>query len=403
MHQAAEIEGGNIEHKYRMMSDKSLLDCYSRAYGQAAAIADKMINLRNHGYDSRSLLSNALSPGKYFKAAPSNVAFFCHANEVSPAGQPKPFDYDLFNAQAARLFPVPLELPESFQRSKFIQNKKEVDENNTVELSSKSLHANRSACLKDKETKISDFGKGVLKRKCSTKDANVDGGIKPKKKPEVRPDAPAFRGHDPENMYIECHICHKRIKRLYHFHRHMRIHTGEKTHKCPYCNYKSVRKDNLKSHMKTHEKHFKSATFKQQCASRAAGCNSQNSEAKSMVLPPTRSETFREKLEFFNNHAKPYSRLANHIGEKNDAATKIDSFYPYRNTLNHEKMFLNSLLRPKISFDKSYNIAKMNFINNNLPSFLPSFFSVNPFYHNSKPQFKNFDFKNINCFHFNPY
>ena len=34
-----------------------------------------------------------------------------------------------------------------------------------------------------------------------------------------------------------------------------RIHSGEKSHQCPYCPYKSVRKDNLKSHLKTHEKH----------------------------------------------------------------------------------------------------------------------------------------------------
>lgn len=60
---------------------------------------------------------------------------------------------------------------------------------------------------------------------------------------------------DPENMYIECPVCNKKIKRLYHFQRHMRIHSGEKQHCCPYCPYKSVRKDNLNSHMKTHEKH----------------------------------------------------------------------------------------------------------------------------------------------------
>ena len=34
-----------------------------------------------------------------------------------------------------------------------------------------------------------------------------------------------------------------------------RIHSGEKTHQCPWCPYRSVRKDNLKSHLKTHEKH----------------------------------------------------------------------------------------------------------------------------------------------------
>ena len=34
----------------------------------------------------------------------------------------------------------------------------------------------------------------------------------------------------------------------------MRIHLGKKDHKCPHCSYSSVRKDNLRSHMKTHYK-----------------------------------------------------------------------------------------------------------------------------------------------------
>ena len=34
----------------------------------------------------------------------------------------------------------------------------------------------------------------------------------------------------------------------------MRIHLGKKDHKCPHCSYRSVRKDNLRSHMKTHYK-----------------------------------------------------------------------------------------------------------------------------------------------------
>ncbi|CAG5102617.1 Oidioi.mRNA.OKI2018_I69.chr1.g386.t1.cds [Oikopleura dioica] len=71
----------------------------------------------------------------------------------------------------------------------------------------------------------------------------------------VREAKSQLKGLDPENMYIECPLCHKRIKRLYHFQRHMRIHSGEKSHQCPWCPYRSVRKDNLKSHLKTHEKH----------------------------------------------------------------------------------------------------------------------------------------------------
>ena len=47
----------------------------------------------------------------------------------------------------------------------------------------------------------------------------------------------------------------------------MRIHLGKKNHKCPHCEYKSVRKDNLKSHMKTHyknNKEFKTQLNKQE-------------------------------------------------------------------------------------------------------------------------------------------
>ena len=62
------------------------------------------------------------------------------------------------------------------------------------------------------------------------------------------------QGKNTENMSFECPICHKCIKRLYHFHRHIKIHTGNKEHKCKFCSYSSVRKDNLKSHMKTHER-----------------------------------------------------------------------------------------------------------------------------------------------------
>ena len=40
----------------------------------------------------------------------------------------------------------------------------------------------------------------------------------------------------------------------------MLIHLGKKDHKCPHCDYSSVRKDNLKSHMKTHDKNNHQST-----------------------------------------------------------------------------------------------------------------------------------------------
>ena len=42
----------------------------------------------------------------------------------------------------------------------------------------------------------------------------------------------------------------------------MRIHLGKKDHKCPHCDYSSVRKDNLRSHMKTHDKINNQSTTK---------------------------------------------------------------------------------------------------------------------------------------------
>ena len=162
-----------------------------------------------------------------------------------------------------------------------------------------------------------------------------------------------FKSHDPENMYIQCPICQKRIKRLYHFHRHMRIHTGEKSHQCPYCHYKSVRKDNLKSHMKTHEKHFKV----DRCLKRQHGTETKNQslkpdEIKTSLFPIYNQNSFNKISSCSKFNSQKYS---NELKVKRKEQNNISEFFQNipSNSVAHRFKLQNPTLQNPISLENS--------------------------------------------------
>ena len=60
-----------------------------------------------------------------------------------------------------------------------------------------------------------------------------------------------------EGGQLRCPVCGRPSSRRDHLRRPMRIHTGEKPHKCPYCPFRSLLKWNVKSHMqRRHSLHW---------------------------------------------------------------------------------------------------------------------------------------------------
>ncbi|XP_059608249.1 zinc finger protein 345-like [Phlebotomus argentipes] len=57
-----------------------------------------------------------------------------------------------------------------------------------------------------------------------------------------------------ENLKIECSVCRKTFTSVSIRDRHLKSHTGEKKHKCEFCDKAFVRKDHAKNHMALHVK-----------------------------------------------------------------------------------------------------------------------------------------------------
>ena len=51
---------------------------------------------------------------------------------------------------------------------------------------------------------------------------------------------------------VECEDCGKVLADPSSLYRHRKIHTGEKPHKCPYCERRFIQRYNMKQHIKTH-------------------------------------------------------------------------------------------------------------------------------------------------------
>ncbi|KAF2896733.1 hypothetical protein ILUMI_09440 [Ignelater luminosus] len=56
-----------------------------------------------------------------------------------------------------------------------------------------------------------------------------------------------------DNKFI-CELCKKAVKTIHSLRRHMKIHTGEKPHKCKLCDKSFVEPGNLTKHLQTHKK-----------------------------------------------------------------------------------------------------------------------------------------------------
>ena len=60
-------------------------------------------------------------------------------------------------------------------------------------------------------------------------------------------------GNGPNGLQ-ECEICHTKLAQSTSLSRHRKIHSGDKPHKCPYCNKQFIQAYNMKIHIKTHRK-----------------------------------------------------------------------------------------------------------------------------------------------------
>ena len=52
---------------------------------------------------------------------------------------------------------------------------------------------------------------------------------------------------------MTCEICGKKLSELASLYQHQKIHTGDKSHNCPYSDKRFIQQYNMKQNIKTHQ------------------------------------------------------------------------------------------------------------------------------------------------------
>lgn len=103
-----------------------------------------------------------------------------------------------------------------------------------------------SAATRDK-TYLDEFRLPVTEmRTGEVQNSPVDTSAKPvfppfEMLPVLKPDSP--------RMHFKCPVCGKEFYNKTDFKRHYMTHTGEKPYGCPYCNYRTVKRSDIRGHV----------------------------------------------------------------------------------------------------------------------------------------------------------